>query len=97
MVQALHENGMRVVMDVVYNHTYTADSWLERSAPGYYYRRWADGSLSNGSGCGNDLAAVPAQEGAVLVGCVLRLGEEDHIRGCRVELAGHLQRALPRP
>ena len=57
MVQALHKNGLRVVMDVVYNHTYAADSWLERSAPDYYYRQRRDGSLSNGSGCGNDVAA----------------------------------------
>ena len=39
MIQALHRAGLRVVMDVVYNHTHRGDSWLERTAPGYYYRR----------------------------------------------------------
>ena len=49
MVQALHKNGIRVVMDVVYNHTYSEDSWLQRMVPGYYYRHREDGSLSDGS------------------------------------------------
>ena len=43
MIQALHANGLRVVMDVVYNHTHHADSWLERMVPGYYYRHGEDG------------------------------------------------------
>ena len=55
MIQALHKNGIRVIMDVVYNHTYEPDSWLERMVPGYYNRRWADGTLANGSACGSDM------------------------------------------
>ena len=43
-------------MDVVYNHTYRLDSWLWRTVPWYYYRQEEDGSPSNGSGCGSDLA-----------------------------------------
>ena len=54
MVQALHQAGIRVIMDVVYNHTFnTIESNFERTAPGYFYRRKEDGSLANGSGCGN--------------------------------------------
>ena len=53
MVQALHSKGLGVVMDVVYNHTYAVDSCLNRIVPYYYYRLAADGTWSNGSGCGN--------------------------------------------
>ena len=90
MVQALHRNGLRVVMDVVYNHTYQADSWLERSAPGYYYRRWADGSLSNGSGCGNDLAAGRAMVDNYILHSVMYWAREYHIDGFRFDLMGLL-------
>ena len=90
MIQALHQNGMRVVMDVVYNHTYAADSWLERSAPGYYYRRWTDGSLSNGSGCGNDIAAGRAMVDEYILNSVLYWASEYHIDGFRFDLMGLL-------
>ena len=90
MIQALHANGMRVVMDVVYNHTYSTDSWLERSAPGYYYRRWPDGSLSNGSGCGNDIAAGRAMVDEYIVNSVLYWAREYHIDGFRFDLMGLL-------
>ena len=88
MVQALHANGMRVVMDVVYNHTYHADSWLERCVPGYYYRRWADGTLSNGSGCGNDIAAGRAMVDNYILHSVLYWAREYHIDGFRFDLMG---------
>ena len=102
MIQALHENGLRVVMDVVYNHTYSADSWLERTAPGYYYRHWEDGSLSNGSGCGNDIAAGRAMVDNYILHSVLYWAREYHIDGFRfdlmglltVELMNRIQRAL---
>ncbi len=90
MIQALHRNGMRVVMDVVYNHTYASDSWLERSAPGYYYRRWADGSLSSGSGCGNDIAAGRAMVDEYILNSVLYWAREYHIDGFRFDLMGLL-------
>jgi len=90
MIQALHANGMRVVMDVVYNHTYAADSWLERSAPGYYYRRWPDGTLSNGSGCGNDLAAGRAMVDNYILHSVMYWAREYHIDGFRFDLMGLL-------
>ena len=90
MIQALHQNGLRVVMDVVYNHTYRQDSWLERSAPGYYYRRWEDGTLSDGSACGNDIAAGRAMVDNYIVNSVLYWAREYHIDGFRFDLMGLL-------
>ena len=90
MIQALHQNGLRVVMDVVYNHTYSADSWLERSAPGYYYRRWPDGTLADGSACGNDVAAGRAMVDNYIVNSVLYWAREYHIDGFRFDLMGLL-------
>ena len=90
MIQALHQNGLRVVMDVVYNHTYRADSWLERSAPGYYYRRNEDGSLSDGSAWGNDIAAGRAMVDNYIVNSVLYWAREYHIDGFRFDLMGLL-------
>ena len=53
VVQALHENGLGVIMDVVYNHSgLIFDSWFNQFVPGYYYRLRADGTLSDASGCG---------------------------------------------
>ena len=90
MIQALHQSGLRVVMDVVYNHTYHADSWLERTAPGYYYRHQKDGSLSNGSACGNDIAAGRAMVDNYIVHSVLYWAREYHIDGFRFDLMGLL-------
>jgi len=90
MIQALHRNGLRVVMDVVYNHTYRQDSWLERSAPGYYYRRWEDGTLSDGSACGSDIAAGRAMVDNYIVNSVLYWAREYHIDGFRFDLMGLL-------
>lgn len=45
MIQALHNAGIGVIMDVVYNHTYTSDSWLQRTVPNYYYRMNNDGTF----------------------------------------------------
>jgi pullulanase len=57
MIMTLQKEGFSVVMDVVYNHTYRGENaHFNRLAPGYYYRRWPDGNLSDGSGCGNELA-----------------------------------------
>ena len=90
MIQALHRSGLRVVMDVVYNHTYRHDSWLERAAPGYYYRRNEDGSLSDGSACGNDIAAGRAMVDNYIVHSVLYWAREYHIDGFRFDLMGLL-------
>lgn len=90
MVQALHESGIRVVMDVVYNHTYQPDSWLERTVPGYYNRRLADGTLANGSCCGSDLAAGRRMVDNYIVQSVLYWAREYHIDGFRFDLMGLL-------
>lgn len=90
MIQALHQNGIRVVMDVVYNHTDSQDSWFERMAPGYYYRHLPDGSLSDGSACGNDFAAGRAMVDNYIVDSVLYWAKEYHIDGFRFDLMGLL-------
>lgn len=90
MIQALHENGIRVVMDVVYNHTYRDDSWLQRMVPGYYYRYEEDGSLSNGSACGNDIAAGRAMVDNYIVDSVMYWAKEYHVDGFRFDLMGLL-------
>jgi len=90
MIQALHQNGLRVVMDVVYNHTHRHDSWLERTAPGYYYRRQENGALSDGSACGNDVAAGRAMVDNYIVHSVLYWAREYHIDGFRFDLMGLL-------
>ena len=88
MIQALHRNGLRVVMDVVYNHTHSADSCLERTAPGYYYRRRSNGELSNGSGCGNDIAAGRVMVDNYIANSVLYWAREYHVDGFRFDLMG---------
>ena len=63
MVQALHKAGIRVVLDVVYNHTFNTDeSNFERTVPGYFYRQTKDGQWANGSGCGNETASDRAMD-----------------------------------
>ncbi len=93
-VQALHKNGLRVIMDVVYNHTYQADSWLERTVPGYFYRQREDGSPSDGSGCGNDLASERPMCARYILNSVLYWAEEYHIDGFRFDLMGLLDAGL---
>ena len=90
MIQALHRQGIGVVMDVVYNHTYSEDSWLERMVPGYYYRHREDGSLSNGSACGNDIAAGRSMVDNYIVDSVLYWAREYHVDGFRFDLMGLL-------
>ena len=89
-IQSLHRQGFRVIMDVVYNHTYHRDSWLERTVPGYYYRHWPDGSWSDGSQCGNDLASERSMCAAYIRDSVLYWAEEYHMDGFRFDLMGLL-------
>lgn len=71
MIQTLHENGIRVNMDVVYNHTYNlADSWFQKTVPDYYYRKKCD-NYSNGSGCGNETASERAMMRKYIVDSVV--------------------------
>jgi len=90
MIQAFHENGIRVVMDVVYNHTYRKDSWLQRMVPDYYYRHREDGSLSDGSACGNDIAAGRAMVDNYIADSVMYWAKEYHLDGFRFDLMGLL-------
>ncbi len=86
MVKAIHENGMGVVMDVVYNHTYALDSCLNRTVPYYYYRFDGKGNPSNGSGCGNETASERAMFRKYMVDSVSYWAKEYHIDGFRFDL-----------
>ena len=86
MVQSLHDNGMGVVMDVVYNHTYAIDSNLNRIVPYYYYRFGYDGSTSNGSGCGNETASNRVMFRKYMVDSVCYWAQEYKIDGFRFDL-----------
>lgn len=89
MVQALHNAGIRVVLDVVYNHTFhTEDSAFERTVPGYFYRQREDGSLANGSGCGNETASDRAMMRKYMIESVLYWVNEYHLDGFRFDLMG---------
>lgn len=90
MVMALHQNGMRVIMDVVYNHTYTVDSWFSRTVPHYFYRQYEDGRYSDGSACGNDIASEREMCGKYILESVLYWAKEYHIDGFRFDLMGLL-------
>ena len=94
MIAALHKHGFRVIMDVVYNHTYVSDSWLERTVPGYYYRQKPDGSLSNGSGCGNDVASERSMCRQYILDSALYWIREYHMDGFRFDLMGLLDQEL---
>lgn len=89
LVQALHAQGIRVVMDVVYNHTGTTEkSVFNRTAPGYYYRHTADGKWSNASACGNETASERPMMRQYMVESMLYWAKEYHIDGFRVDLMG---------
>jgi pullulanase len=89
MVQALHRAGIRVVLDVVYNHTYnTGDSNFERTAPGYFYRHTPDGKFADGSGCGNETASDRPMMRNYMIQSVLYWMKEYHIDGFRFDLMG---------
>lgn len=87
MVKALHDAGIGVIMDVVYNHTaVNDDSNFSLTAPGYYYRHNPDGSYSDASGCGNETASDRRQMGDFIVNSVKYWTEEYHIDGFRFDL-----------
>lgn len=91
MVKSLHDNGISVVMDVVYNHVFEAGSFcFNRIVPGYFSRFKADGSYSNGSGCGNDTASERAMVRKYIVDSVVYWKEQYHIDGFRFDLVGLL-------
>lgn len=87
MVKALHDAGIGVVMDVVYNHTANNDdSNFSLTAPGYYYRHRADGTYSDASGCGNETASDRAMMQNYIVNSVKYWAKEYHIDGFRFDL-----------
>ena len=86
MVMALHKNGIGVIMDVVYNHTYyTEESAFERSFP-YYYHRHRNGKFTNGSGCGNETASERAMMRKYIIDSLKFWVREYHIDGFRFDL-----------
>ncbi|MDP3130042.1 MAG: type I pullulanase, partial [Bacillota bacterium] len=87
MVQTFHENDIRVIMDVVYNHTgKSADSNFDLILPGYYFRMNPDGSFSNGSGTGNETASERIMYRKFMVDSILFYVNEYHIDGFRFDL-----------
>jgi pullulanase len=89
MIQALHANGIRVIMDVVYNHTYDVMGCaLGRVVPQYFYRLNEDGSYANGSGCGNETASDHEMYRKFMVESVCYWAREYHIDGFRFDLMG---------
>jgi pullulanase len=89
MVQALHKAGIRVILDVVYNHTFNIDgSAFQRTYPDYYYRKTAKGDYSNGSGCGNETASEQPMMRRFMLESVKYWMNEYHIDGFRFDLMG---------
>ncbi len=87
MVKALHDAGIGVIMDVVYNHTSSTDSCFNRTVPDYYYRKY-DGRFLNSSGCGNVLASEKEMVRSYIVNSVVHWATEYHIDGFRFDLMG---------
>lgn len=89
MVQALHQAGISVILDVVYNHTYDIEhSNFQRTYPDYFYRKTKDGAYSNGSGCGNETASEKPMMRKFMVESVKYWYDEYHVDGFRFDLMG---------
>ena len=89
MIQALHAAGIRVIMDVVYNHTYSVEGCaLGRVVPQYFYRMNEDGTYANGSGCDNETASDKEMMRQFMVESVCYWAREYHIDGFRFDLMG---------
>ena len=88
MVAALHEAGIGVIMDVVYNHTYDGNSSLNKIVPYYYYRYDSTGANTSASGCGNDTASERYMYGKFMVESTAYWVEEYHLDGLRFDLMG---------
>lgn len=90
-VQSLHDNGLRVTMDVVYNHMYSSnDSNFNKIVPGYYFRYDKDGTSVNESGCGNTIASENAMARKFIVDSVIYWAKEYNLDGFRFDLMGLL-------
>ena len=89
MVQTLHKNGLRVILDVVYNHTSDIKgSNFTQFAPGYYYRQNPDGSYANGTGCGDEVASERPMVRKFMIASVVYWAKEYHLDGFRFDLMG---------
>ncbi len=88
MVMALHESGIRVIMDVVYNHTFNLDSCLNKAVPKYYYRQDENGNYSDASACGNETASDRYMFRRYMIDSVVYWAKEYHIDGFRFDLMG---------
>jgi pullulanase len=89
LVQSLHQVGIGVILDVVYNHTaFTRRSCFNQTVPGYYYRQKSDGTFSNASGCGNELATMRAMVRKYILDSLQYWATEFHIDGFRFDLMG---------
>ncbi|GAB3930986.1 type I pullulanase [Mucilaginibacter myungsuensis] len=89
MVKTMHANGLRVILDVVYNHTNDINhSNFQQFAPDYFYRKNADGSYANGTGCGNETASEQPMMRSFMVQSVLYWAKEYHLDGFRFDLMG---------
>ena len=88
MVQSLHKDGLGVIMDVVYNHTYDANSNFNKIVPYYYYRYDANGANTSKSGCGNDTASERYMFRKFMVDSVSYWAKEYHLDGFRFDLMG---------
>ena len=89
MVQTLHQNGIRVILDVVYNHTYINDgSNFSLTTPGYYYRHNEDGSYADASACNNEVASEREMVRDYIINSVKYWAEEYHLDGFRFDLMG---------
>lgn len=89
MVKVFHDNGLRVILDVVYNHTgQSEESVFNQLVPGYYYRQRADGSFSDASACGNETASERAMFRKYMIESMRYWAEEYHLDGFRVDLMG---------
>ena len=88
MIKALHDVGIRVIMDVVYNHTFNLESCLNKAVPKYYYRQDEEGNYSNASACGNETASDRYMFRRYMIDSVVYWAKEYHIDGFRFDLMG---------
>lgn len=89
LVKALHANGIGVILDVVFNHTYYAkESVFNQIVPGYFYRQKEDGSFANATGCGNEVASEREMVRKYIIDTLKYWVEEYHIDGFRFDLMG---------
>ena len=89
LIKSLHKNKIGVILDVVYNHTFFAkESVFNQTVPGYFYRQNSDGSFSNASGCGNEIATERAMVRKYIIDSLKYWATEFHVDGFRFDLMG---------